>query len=133
MGNEVHLLILENEPADAELIERELRKEHIPFTATRVETQHDFTAELTQNPPDLVLVDYNLPEFDGISALHEVQQIAPHIPVIIVTGVLSEESAALTIKAGAVGGGWDQTGTPAILRHSSAHCRHASAHRWQWF
>ncbi len=44
-----------------------------------------------------------MPQYDGISAIQDLKKIAPHIPIIIVTGSLDEETAADTIKSGA----WD--------------------------
>ncbi len=93
--------MLEDAPADAALIERELKKADIAFISKRVETKEAFLREIKEFGPDLVLSDYSLPSFDGISALFLTKESLPSVPFIIVTGSLSEETAVECIKAGA--------------------------------
>ena len=70
----LQILILEDRPTDAELVMRELRKEGIQFEGKRVATEADFLAELRDYPPDLILADYSLPTYDGLSALAAVRK-----------------------------------------------------------
>ena len=65
MTKELRILILEDRPADAELVMRELRKQGILFVAKCVATEPEFLAELRDNPPDLILADHSLPGYDG--------------------------------------------------------------------
>ena len=69
MEKELRILILEDVPADAELMERELRKGGIIFSSKKVDTKKAFLKELKEFAPDLILGDYSLPSFDGLSAL----------------------------------------------------------------
>lgn len=101
MDKELHILILEDVATDAELMEHELRKEKISFSKKRVETKDDFTKELIDYNPDIILSDYSLPHFDGMSALKLAKDISPAIPFIMVTGSLNEETAVECMKAGA--------------------------------
>ena len=101
MNQDVRILILEDSPGDAELMERELRRSHLKFSAKRVDTRNDFVRQLTDFAPDLILADYTLPQFDGMRALQLSQETTPLIPVIIVTGSLSEEIAVECMKTGA--------------------------------
>ncbi|MDA2932796.1 response regulator [Acidobacteria bacterium AH-259-D05] len=101
MPKELRLLILEDVPTDAELMERELRKAEIGFSAKRVQTEESFCEELEKFTPDLILADYSLPSFDGISALSIAQQRCPDIPFIFVSGEIGEELAIETLKKGA--------------------------------
>jgi PAS domain S-box-containing protein len=101
MERELHILMLEDNPADAELISYQLRKSGFSFTSKRVETEEEFTRELTDSRPDLILLDYELPSFDGSSALAIARTVAPGIPVIFVTGVLGEELAIDKLHEGA--------------------------------
>ncbi len=101
MGDPLKILIVEDEPTDAELEERELRRAGLRFESRRVETRDDFLRELERFEPDLVLSDYRMPEFDGLTALKIARQERPRIPFIIVTGSLNEETAVGCIKAGA--------------------------------
>ena len=97
----LRILIVEDVPSDAALVERELRHGGLESTTHCVETEPDFVAALADFKPDIVLSDYNLPTFNGMDALRLVQQRSPTTPLIIVTGSLSEETAAECIKAGA--------------------------------
>ena len=101
MKKEVRILILEDLPADAELMERELHKGGIEFSAKRVETKETFLKELKDFGPDLILADLTLPTFNGIAALAIVQERYPDIPFIFVSGTIGEELAIETLKRGA--------------------------------
>ena len=68
---------------------------------TRVETEAGFSASLEQGVFDLILADYTLPSFDGLSALKIAQQHRPHLPFIFVSGTLDEEVAIEALKIGA--------------------------------
>ena len=98
---ELRILMLEDSPDDAELNERELRKAGLQFTAQRVESREAFSLALKSFQPDLILSDYNLPGFSGIAALGIVRHDCPEVPVIFVTGALSDMEAANLINAGA--------------------------------
>ena len=101
MNRELRVLMLEDMPADAELAGRELRKAGIAFTSLRVETRDAFTRALEEFHPDIVLSDYNLPDFNGMAALEIVQRGHPEVPVVMVTGALSDIEAVELIHAGA--------------------------------
>jgi len=96
----LNLLILEDNPADAELAVRKLEKEGFVIEWKLVETEEAFREALNQGP-EVILADYNLPSFDGLSALKIKQEISPTIPLIIVSGTIGEELAVECIKAGA--------------------------------
>jgi PAS domain S-box-containing protein len=100
-GEEMHILILEDVPSDAELIEEELVDAGLLFKATRVDTRAAFVREMERFSPDLILADYSLPSFDGISALKITLEKAPDIPFIFVSGALGEELAIELVKSGA--------------------------------
>ncbi len=97
----LNILLLEDSKPDAELIKQELKKENLHFVAKRVDTRKDFIREIKSFRPDIILSDYNLPQYDGMSALKDTLTLDPQIPFIIVTGSLSEEVAAECIKSGA--------------------------------
>jgi PAS domain S-box-containing protein len=97
----MRVLMLEDTSSDAELVERALRKAGIAFTSKRVERQDAFACALDEFNPDIVLSDYRLPGFTGMAALKLVRELHPRIPVIIVTGALSDVEAADLIHAGA--------------------------------
>jgi PAS domain S-box-containing protein len=101
MSEDMRLLIVEDVPTDAELMVRELRRAGMSFTSRLVQTRQDFVDELTSSPPDLILVDYTLPGFDGLTALDLAGKSLPHVPVIFVSGTIGEERAIETVKRGA--------------------------------
>jgi len=97
----LRVLIIEDVPMDAELVQYELGRARIPFEARRVDTREDFLAELDAFAPDVILSDYTLPRFDGLAALELARSHAPAIPFLIVTGSINEETAVGAMKAGA--------------------------------
>lgn len=101
MNQVLRILMLEDTPTDAELEERELRKAGIEYTMLRVETRDAFVRALVEFRPDIILSDYNLPDFSGMAALEIVRQDRPDVPVIMVTGALSDIEAVGLIHAGA--------------------------------
>lgn len=94
------ILILEDNPADAELIKRELRKAGFNFTTQVAADKPAFVAALDKSAPDIILADYSLPGFDGLSAMALARQRFADVPVVIVSGAIDEEFAVETIKAG---------------------------------
>jgi two-component system sensor histidine kinase UhpB len=100
-SRQLRILLLEDVDADAILIERQLRRAKLKFSTQVVESRTAFLQELQQNPPDIILADYQLPQFDGMSALMLAQEFTPRTPVIIVTGSINEETAVECMKAGA--------------------------------
>ncbi len=101
MKRELRVLMLEDTPTDAELMERELRKGGIAFTSRRVERRAAFVQALAEFRPDIVLSDYKLPDFNGMDALEIVRRDHPEVPVVMVTGALSDIDAVELIHAGA--------------------------------
>jgi len=98
---DLRILILEDVSAHAELMERELRKGEMVFSARRVATRAAFLAALGDFNPDLILADYSLPSFDGIAALSIAQEQCPDVPFIFVSGAIGEELAIESLKQGA--------------------------------
>jgi PAS domain S-box-containing protein len=101
MAKELRILILEDRPADAELVMRELRKAGFQFAAKPVANEADYLAQLRSAPPDLILADYSLPSYDGLSALAAAQKECPAIPFIFVSGTMGEEIAIEALQHGA--------------------------------
>jgi two-component system, cell cycle sensor histidine kinase and response regulator CckA len=99
--NALRILILEDVPMDAELMEYELERAGIPFLSRRVESRDEFLLQLERFRPDLILSDYTLPRFDAMTALSLAREQAPTIPFLIVTGSVNEETAVGCMKAGA--------------------------------
>ncbi len=101
MNKQIHILMLEDDAADAALEQHTLRHGGIHFSMVRVQTEADFILELDRNPPDVILSDYSMPGFDGYDALNIAKKKCPEIPFIFVTGTMGEEVAIETLKNGA--------------------------------
>lgn len=100
MAIPLRVLILEDRPADVELILLELRQAGFEPDWLRVETEADYLAHL--DPAlDIILADYSLPQFDGLRALHLLQESGLDIPFIIVSGAISEDVAVEAMRDGA--------------------------------
>ncbi len=101
MDRDLQILMLEDLETDAELAEHELKQAGISFRSRRVETEADFRLALDEFKPDVVLADYSLPEFDGVSALKIARRECPQVPFIFVSGAIGEKRAIETLKQGA--------------------------------
>ena len=101
MSRKLNILNLEDDEYDTALAEKKLRKRWKNCRITRVETRKAFMEEVEKNLYDLVLADYSLPSFDGLTALKIIRKKNQDIPFIFVTGVLGEEKAIETLKKGA--------------------------------
>jgi DNA-binding NtrC family response regulator len=98
---EICILLLEDSEIDAELLAAHLAKADLAFSLTRVVNRRDFVAALEESSCDVILADYSLPDFDGISALNIARALQPDIPFIFVSGVVGEEFATNALKRGA--------------------------------
>jgi PAS domain S-box-containing protein len=101
MGSETRILHLEDDPADAELVEARLRAEGLQCSITRVDTRDAFENELCQRVFDVVFADYQLPSYDGVSALRFTHDRFPDLPFIVVSGTLGEDAAIECLTRGA--------------------------------
>jgi len=99
--NKLKLLILEDCPSDAELMVRQLEREGFKIEWKLVDTEDTFKKALTEEP-DLILADYHLPSYNGLEAIKLQQNIAPEIPLIVVSGSTGEAIAVECMRSGAV-------------------------------
>lgn len=95
------ILHVEDNPADAELIERRLTGEGLVVDIRRVSTRVDFLLGLRHLSIDLILCDYDLPQFHGLAALELARVHRPDVPFIFVSGFLSDDLAAECLQHGA--------------------------------
>jgi two-component system, sporulation sensor kinase E len=96
------ILLVEDNPDDAALLERHLRRNGYSPSIVRVETADDMQTALAGEPsPDIVLGDYNLPNFSGPEALQLLKVSGLDIPFIMLSGAVSEQTAVDSMRAGA--------------------------------
>src|SRR2546423_2503799 len=97
----LRLLHLEDSPEDVELIQRALSKEWPDCHTLVASDQAEFVDALRQGGFDLILGDYRIPGFDGLSALALARQHRPEIPFIFISGTMGEDLAVDALKTGA--------------------------------
>ena len=108
MSKPISILLVEDSELDADLTLEELRRGEILFETRRVDTREQYESALIEQEPDIILSDYSLPRFDGMSALRLARQYCPDAPFIFVSGVIGEEIAIESLKYGA---------TDYVLKH----------------
>jgi PAS domain S-box-containing protein len=97
----LRILLLEDDARDAELIRELLEAGDVDCRLIEVQTRDEFTSALADPGLDLILADYRLPSFDGLSALKLALLRRPELPFIFVSGTLGEEVATEALKIGA--------------------------------
>lgn len=97
----LRILQLEDNPVDAELISTTLMEGDIPCQSQRVDTRQAFVAALKEGRMDLILADYSIPGFDGMTALALARQHCPDVPFLFVSATIGEELAIDAMHQGA--------------------------------
>lgn len=98
----LRVLLVEDNPSDIELVSRELRRGGFDLTMDVVETEEEFTARVRSNSYQVVLADYNLPQWRGLEALNVLRNEKLDVPLILVSGALGDVTAVECIKHGAM-------------------------------
>ncbi|MCW5622822.1 MAG: diguanylate cyclase, partial [Burkholderiales bacterium] len=99
--SELKVLLLEDIDTDAELATRELRRSGLDCQTCRVQTEAQFRQALVSFEPDVVLADFSMPGFDGLSALRIARVLKPGTPFIFVSGTIGEDRAVESLREGA--------------------------------
>ncbi len=102
MNTEYKFLILEDVETDVELIMDQVQAADINCQFVTTDNEDGFIKLMVEFKPDLILADYSLPTYDGMSALKYVLTHSPETPVVMVTGSINEETAVKCMKSGAV-------------------------------
>ncbi len=101
MATPLHILLLEDDSADAELIAQELARGGLAFDLARIQSDMELHRELIAGPVDLILSDHGLPTFDGFKALQLVRARNPELPFIFVSGCNDQGMVARMYEEGA--------------------------------
>lgn len=101
MEEMARVLILEDNLSDVELMECEMQEGGLVYNAKRARTEQEYVHELLAFMPDIILSDYDLPQYNGLSALAEAKARCPDVPFILVTGALEEGRAIEILTSGA--------------------------------
>jgi two-component system sensor histidine kinase/response regulator len=97
----IRVLFVEDREEDAELAAWTMRRGGLDITCERVCAEGEYVAALTGFQPDVIVSDYSMPHFDGMRALHIWLERGAHLPFLILTGSMNEETAVACLKAGA--------------------------------
>jgi signal transduction histidine kinase len=100
-GEALHVLLVEDNSADGELILRELRRGGFAVTGEFAQTPDRFRSLVRADPPDVVLADYNLGQWRGLETVDILREEQMDVPVILVSGALGDVTAVECIKRGA--------------------------------
>jgi PAS domain S-box-containing protein len=101
MGTELHVIIIEDCTDDVLLVERELHLAGFVPLIRRIESAQELRQALVVPHWDLVIADYSMPHFDGLTALQIVREHDKDLPFILISGKIGEETAVEVLKAGA--------------------------------
>ncbi len=101
MSEPLRALIIEDSVLDAKVLGGLLQAGGYEVTSERVETAENFVAALNAAEWDIILADYNLPEFDGPEGLRLLQESGQDIPFIVISGGIGEDLAVQIMKSGA--------------------------------
>jgi len=101
MDDQIRVLIVEDNPADAELAEYTLRSAGINFISKVIETEKEYRTALNEFSPDVIISDYDLPLFSGADALSIAKELRPELPFILYTGAMGEDRAIEILTGGA--------------------------------
>ncbi|HEV7397692.1 MAG TPA: ATP-binding protein [Pyrinomonadaceae bacterium] len=101
MQDVVTILHLEDDPLDAELVQETIKQQGFIPNIIQVDTEEAFRREIKNPRVELILADYVLPQFDGVTALKIAHAERPDIPFIFVSGTIGEDLAIESLKSGA--------------------------------
>ncbi len=98
---QLNVLIVEDSLDDALLLVDDLKRGGYDLEYERVDTARDMRAALDRKSWDLVIADYSMPWFSGLSALRILKEKREDVPFIVVSGTIGEDVAVEAVKAGA--------------------------------
>src|SRR5258707_696547 len=101
MAEQLRILLAEDSEADAELVQRELKRGGLDFRIRRVQSEPDFRRELGELRPHLVISDFSMPQFSGRRALAITRESGADTPFIFISGTIGEDVAVDMMRAGA--------------------------------
>src|SRR5438094_1063047 len=101
MKSPLRILHLEDDVVDTELLQATLEMNQVVAEVNRVETREQFLNALEGGGYDLIISDYSLPSFDGLTALSLARELMPSVPFILFSGTIGEEAAIESLRNGA--------------------------------
>src|SRR5690606_20387338 len=117
----LQVLVVDDDDVDREFVRRTLTRSELDVTVLEESDPAVALATVRRSEPDVVVLDYSFPRHDGLTVLHELHEIDPRLPVIVMTGRDGSELAVRLMKAGAVDYLPKSTITPERLAQSIRH------------
>lgn len=96
----IHVLLLEDYELDAELVRHRLRTVHPDWSVDHVSCKAEYENYLQKHVPDVIISDYNIPQFTGMEAFLKMKELGLDVPFILITGDLPEETVAECVRKG---------------------------------
>jgi CheY-like chemotaxis protein len=103
MTKPLHIIMVEDEVLDCELLGLMLRREGIDHITRRVEDADELHAAIAEFEPNLIISDFSLPRFTGLQALEIRSKVCPNTPFFFHSGSIEPEQARLALQSGATG------------------------------
>ncbi|HMJ45979.1 MAG TPA: response regulator, partial [Ferruginibacter sp.] len=100
MSKKIKILILEHDLNDIDMIENELKLNTIDYISKVVRTEHDYIDALNEYVPNIILSDFSIPSFNGLTAFKLREHLLPAAPFIFVSGTIGEETSIELMKNG---------------------------------
>jgi two-component system NtrC family sensor kinase len=100
VSDPLSVLVVEDETADFDLVVQRLQRSGVSARCFRVDNEEDYRSQL-QAKPDIILSDYSLPSFSALHALQLLEESGLDIPLIVITGMVTEETVVESMKRGA--------------------------------
>jgi CheY-like chemotaxis protein len=97
----LRVLHLEDNPRAAELVRERLAEDQLACEITHVKSQFQFEAAISKKDFDLILCDYNLPDYDGLTAITRARNVQPEVPVIFISGAMGDDPSQECQRMGA--------------------------------
>lgn len=100
-NGKIDVLLVEDNPGDARLLEVFLRDSTVNFTIKHSQRLSDAVEHLSREHPDAVLLDLGLPDSQGLTTLRQARKAAPEVPFVILTGLNDQDLAIQAVREGA--------------------------------
>jgi two-component system cell cycle sensor histidine kinase/response regulator CckA len=101
MERPIRILHLEDDPADMELAQAKIEEAGLACQVTLAQTRDEYRNALQRGGYDVILADYQLPAYDGMSALRLARELCPDVPFIFLSGTMGEDAAIEGLTEGA--------------------------------
>ena len=123
----LHVLVVDDDAVDREAVRRCLRQSGVMVEVDEAESAAETLRRIASSSYDCVVLDYHLPDLDGVALLRRLRETVSHVPVVMLTGRGDEQTAVELMKAGAVDYVPKASLTPERLATSLRHATQLSA------